>query len=108
MKRDHGRLVSRRRLPPTRTLINSVVAQQGELTFLFIMCCHLAVANRGMTTVVELVVPQALGTGPPSLVGPLMGDRMLHRRAFLQRGSSALGRKLGAQLGLGLLVRVKG
>src|SRR5712691_5140411 len=76
--------------------------------FLLIMCRHLEVAHRCMTTAIKLVFPQALVAGAPSLVRQLMGDRMFNSRTFAQRGPSALGVDLGAQLLLELLVLADG
>src|SRR5438876_6375969 len=61
-----------------------------------------------MTATVKLVLAQPLVAGSPPLVRQLMGDSMLYRRAFPQRGPSAFGLDLGAQLLLELLVRADG
>src|SRR6266540_1295209 len=61
-----------------------------------------------MTTAIKLVLAQPLVAGSPPLVCQLMGDRMLHRRAFAQRGPSALGLHFGAQLVLELLILADG
>src|SRR5712691_5853174 len=68
------------------------------------MCRHLEVADRCMTTAVKLVFPQALVARSTSLVCQLMGDGMLHGRAFPQRGPAALGPDLRAQLVLERLI----
>src|SRR6266436_1293928 len=62
------------------------------------MCRHLQVADSRVTTAVTLILAQALLSGSTSLMCQLMGDRVLHRRAFAQRGPSALRLYLGAQL----------
>src|SRR6266852_1369668 len=70
---------------------------------LLIMCCDLEVADRGMTTAIKLVLAQTFVASSTSLVRQLMGNRVLHRGPFAQRGPSSLGLHLGAQL---LLARV--
>src|SRR5574341_688108 len=57
-----------------------------------------------MTAAGKLVLAPPLGAGSPPLVRQLMGDGMLHCRAFPPRGPSAFGLDLGAQLLLKLLV----
>ena len=71
---------------------------------LLIMCCDLEVANRRMTPAIKLVFAQAFVASTPALVRQLMGNRVLHRRPFAQRGSSPLGLHLGPQLLLERLV----
>ena len=71
---------------------------------LLIMCCDLEVADRRMTTAIKLVLAQAFVAGSTSLVRQLMGNRVLHRGPFAQRGPSTLRLHLGAQLLLELLV----
>ena len=75
------------------------------MTSLRITSSHLKIAHRRMTTAIKLIFAQPLLAGAPPLMRSLMGDRMLHCRAFTQRGSSALGPDLGSQLVLELLVR---
>ena len=74
------------------------------MTFLCITCRHLEVADGGMTAAVKRVLAQPLGAGAPSLVCQWMGDGMLSRRAFAQRGPSACSLDLRAQLLLARLV----
>ena len=64
---------------------------------LLIMCCDLEVADRRMTPAIKLVFAQASVSGATSLVRQLLGNRMLHRRPFAQRGSSPLCLHLGPQ-----------
>ena len=71
---------------------------------LLITCRYLEIADRRMTTTVKLVLAQAFVPGSTSLVRQLMGNRVLHRRPFPQRGPSALCLHLGSQLLLELLV----
>ncbi len=49
---------------------------------LLITCRSLGIADRRMTTSVKRVFPQPLVAGSPPSVGQVMGNRMLHRRAF--------------------------
>lgn len=65
---------------------------------LLITCRYLEIADRRMTTAIKLIFAQPRVAGAPPLMRQLMGDGMLHRRAFPQRGSSTLGLELGAQL----------
>ena len=69
-----------------------------------IMCRYLEVTHRRMTTAVKLVFAQAFVPSATSLVGQLMGNRVLYRRPFPQRGPSTLRLDLGAQLLLELFV----
>ena|SRR5437773_789645 len=62
---------------------------------LLIMCCDLEVADRRMTTAIKLVLAQAFVSGSTSLVRQLMGNRVLHRCPFAQRGPATLGLYLG-------------
>ena len=71
---------------------------------LLIMCCYLEVADRRMTPAITLVFAQASVSGATSVVRPLMGHGVLHRRPFAQRGSSPLCLHLGPQLLLARLV----
>ena len=71
---------------------------------LLIMCCDLEVADRRMTPAIKLVFAQAFVAGSTSLVRQLMGNRVLHRGPFAQRGSSPLCLHLGPQLLLERLV----
>ena len=71
---------------------------------LLIMCGDLEVADRRMTPAIKLVFAQAFVAGATSLVRQLMGNRVLHRRPFAQRGSSPLCLHLGPQLLLERLV----
>ena len=64
---------------------------------LLIMCCYLEVADRGMTTAIKLVLTQTFVARSTSLVRQLMGNRVLHRGPFAQRGPASLGLHLGAQ-----------
>ena len=66
--------------------------------FLLITCRYLEIADRRMTTASKLVLAQPRVAGAPSLGRQLRGAGMLHRRAFPHRGSSTLGRELGAPL----------
>src|SRR5262249_57999623 len=75
---------------------------------LLIMGCNLEVADRRMTPAIKLVLAQALVAGPTSLVRQLMGQRVLHRGPFAQRGPAALGLHLGSQLLLERLVLAGG
>src|SRR6516162_10044346 len=59
---------------------------------------HLEVTDRRMAAAVTLVFAEPLIAGTPSLVRDVMGDRMLNRGAFAQRGAAALGFDLGAEL----------
>ena len=72
---------------------------------LLIMCCDLEVADRCMTPAITLVFAHACRAGPTALVRQLMGNRVLHRGPFTQRGPSALGLPLRPQLVLEWLVR---
>ena len=71
---------------------------------LLIMCRDLEVADRRMTTAIKLVFAQAFVSGSTSLVHQLMGNGVLHRRPFAQRGPSTLRLHLGSQLLLERLV----
>ena len=71
---------------------------------LLITCRYLEIADRRMTTAVKLVLPQAFVPGSTSLVRQLMGNRVLHRCPFPQRGPSTLRLHLGSQLLLELFV----
>jgi hypothetical protein len=71
---------------------------------LLIMCCNLEVADRRMTPTIKWVFAQASVAGATPLVCQLMGNRVLHRRSFAQRGSSPLCLHLGPQLLLERLV----
>src|SRR5215813_4473635 len=71
---------------------------------LLIMCRDLEVADRCMTTAIKLVLAQAFLAGATALVRQLMGDGVLHRGAFAQRGASALRPDFGSQLLLELFV----
>src|SRR5215510_9697894 len=59
---------------------------------------HLEVTDRRMTAAVKLILAEPFIAGTPSLMHDVMGDRMLHRGSFAQRGASALGFDLGAEL----------
>src|SRR5262245_38389456 len=71
---------------------------------LLIMCRDLEVADRRMTTAIKLVLAQAFVAGATALVRQLMGDGVLNRGWFAQRGSSALRPAFGAQPLLALFV----
>src|SRR5215510_8773703 len=71
---------------------------------LLIMCCNLEIADCRMTPTIKLVFAQASVAGATPLVRQLMGNRVLHHRAFAQRGSSPLWLHLGPQLLLERLV----
>jgi hypothetical protein len=71
---------------------------------LLIMCRDLEVADRRMPTAIKLVLTQAFVAGSTALVRQLMGNRVLHRGPFAQRGSSPLCLHLGSQLLLEWLV----
>ena len=66
---------------------------------LLIMGRDLEVADRRMTTASKLVLAQAFVAGASALVHQLMGDGVLNRGSFAQRGASALGFDLGSELG---------
>src|SRR5260370_29764313 len=66
---------------------------------------YLEVTDRRMAAAVKLVLAWPLIAGTPSLVRDVMGDRMLNRSSFAQRGASALGFDLGSELVLELFVR---
>src|SRR6266581_4617346 len=68
------------------------------------MCCDLEIADCRMTPAIKLVFAQAFVSGATSLVRQLMGNRVLHRRPFAQRGSSPLCLHLSPQLLLERLV----
>jgi hypothetical protein len=68
------------------------------------MCRHLQVAHRRVTTAVKLVLTQTFISGSTSLMCQLMGDGVLYRSPFAQRGPSSLRLDLGAQLLLERLV----
>src|SRR5262247_3130706 len=59
---------------------------------------HLEVTDRRMAAAVKLVLAEPLIAGTPALMRDVMGDRMLNRSAFAQRGASALGFDLGTEL----------
>ena len=59
---------------------------------------HLKVTDRRMATAVKLVLAEPLIAGAPSLMRDMMGNRMLNHGSFAQRGASALGFDLGAEL----------
>src|SRR4029450_13585956 len=59
---------------------------------------HLEVTDRRMAAAVKLVLAEPLIAGTPSLMRDVMGDRMLNRSSFAQRGASALGFDLGTEL----------
>src|SRR6266581_2481905 len=65
---------------------------------LLIMCCDLEVADRRMTTAIKLVFAQAFVSGSTALVRQLMGNRVLHRCPFAQRGPASRCLHLGSQL----------
>jgi len=71
---------------------------------LLIMCRDLEVADRRMTTAIKLVLAQAFVAGVTALGRQLMGDGVLDRGAFAQRGASALRPDFGSQLLLELFV----
>src|SRR5215470_15638717 len=71
---------------------------------LLIMCRDLEVTHRRMTTAIKLVFAQAFVPGAASLVCQLLGNRVLYRCPFPQRGPSTLRLHLGAQLLLELFV----
>src|SRR6266852_4102322 len=71
---------------------------------LLIMCRDLEVADCRMTPAIKLVFAQAFVSGSTSLVRHLMGNRVLHRCPFPQRGPTTLRLHLGAQLLLELFV----
>lgn len=71
---------------------------------LLIMCCDLEVTDRRMTPAIKLVFAHAFVAGSTALVRQLMGNRVLHRGPFAQRGSSSLGLHLGAQFLLERLI----
>ena len=71
---------------------------------LLIMCRDLEVADRRMTTAIKLVLAQAFVAGATALVRQLMGDGVLNRGSFAQRGASALRPDFGSQLLLELFV----
>src|SRR6266511_3175810 len=68
------------------------------------MCGDLEVADRRMTTAITLVLAQAFVAGSTSLVRQLMGNCVLHRGPFAQRGPSSRCLHLGSQLLLERLV----
>ena len=68
------------------------------------MCCDLEVTDGRMTTAVKWVFAEPLVTGPPSLVGQRMGDRVFHGRALTQGGQATLRLKRGTSLLLAPLV----
>src|SRR5262245_537656 len=68
------------------------------------MCRDLEVADRRMTAVSKLVLAEPLIAGAPSLVRQLMGDGVLNRCPFAQRGASALRSDLASELALELFV----
>src|SRR6516162_6211666 len=65
----------------------------------------LEVTDRRMAAAVKRVLAEPFLAGTPSLVRDVMEDRRRHRGSFAQRGASALGFALGAELGLQLCVR---
>src|SRR5437016_736996 len=56
----------------------------------------------------KLILPDALVAGAPSLMRQLMGDGMLNRGTFAQRGPAAFGPEFGAQLLLEQLILADG
>ena len=68
---------------------------------LLIMDCNLEVADCRMTPTIKLIFAQAFVASPTSLMDQLMGNSVLHRGPFAQRGSSASRLHLGPQLLLG-------
>ena len=62
------------------------------------MSRHLEITDGRMAAPVKLVLAEPLIAGAPSLMRYVMGDRMLNRGSFAQRGTSALGFDLGAEL----------
>src|SRR4030095_13226366 len=71
---------------------------------LLIMCCNLEVADCRMTPAIKLIFAQAFVACPTSLVDQLMGNGVLHRGPFAQRGPSAPRLLVGPQLLLERLV----
>src|SRR5215470_4239519 len=71
---------------------------------LLIMCGDLEVADRRMTPAIKLVFAQAFVAGSTALMRQLMGNRVLHRGPFAQRGPAPLRLHLSAQLLLELFV----
>src|SRR5262245_49553699 len=65
---------------------------------LLIMCCDLEVTARRMTPAIQLVFAQAFVAGATALMRQLMGNRVLHRGPFAQRGPATLRLHLRAQL----------
>ena len=61
--------------------------------------------DRRMTAAVKRVLAEPLRAGTSSLMHDVMGERLLHRCAFAQRGASALGGALGSELGRARCVR---
>src|SRR5262249_62417445 len=59
---------------------------------------YLEVTDRRMAAAVKLVLAEPLIASTPSSVRDVMGDRMLYRCSFAQRGASALGFDLGSEL----------
>ena len=57
---------------------------------LLIMCCDLEVTDRRMTPAIKLVFAQAFVSGSTALMRQLMGNRVLHRGPFAQRGPATL------------------
>ena len=71
---------------------------------LLIMGCDLEVTDRRMTPAIKLVFAQAFVAGSTALMRQLMGNRVLHRGPFAQRGPATLRPHLRAQLLLELCV----
>jgi hypothetical protein len=68
------------------------------------MCGDLEVADHCMTPAIKLIFAQALVAGSTSLVRQLMGNRVLHRRPFPERGPATLCLHLGSPLLLERLI----
>ena len=71
---------------------------------LLIMCCDLEVTDRRMTSASKLVFAQTFVSGSTALMRQLMGNRVLHRGPFAQRGPATLCLHLDPQLLLARLV----
>src|SRR5262245_56353766 len=69
-----------------------------------IMCGDLEVTDRRMTPAIKLVFAHAFISGSTALMHQLMGNRVLHRCPFAQRGPATLCLHLGSQLLLELFV----
>jgi hypothetical protein len=68
------------------------------------MCCDLEGTDRRMTPAIKLVFAQAFVSGATALMRQLMGNRVLPRGPFAQRGPATLRLHLRAQLLLELFV----